>query len=384
MIKSDWPHAMESDHVLWNPVEPIPKVSEIPLLKNVVFHVINRHEPAVDGYQWLHGIALAWHKDDLWASFGLNRGCENTAGEEAHGRKSSDGGTSWGGLFTIDPGKDNLAISHGVFLAHQDELWAFHGAFYDNFQKTHTRAYLMDHQSGRWQSKGVVVDNGFWPLQEPQKMDDGNYIMAGLRAARGYDLCGNLPAVAISHGGNLTNWDLVVIPSDRRMEVESIWGESTVITNGRRIINIARWGSPMALVALSNDYGRTWTPTRPGNLPMADSKPYAGVLSTGQRYLIGTTAYDCGRQRCPLTIAVSSPGSNYFSRIFRIRGDILAGGGACESVKGASLSYPYAVEHGGKFYVCYSNSGGRGGINLNSAELAVFPISELMLPAVPG
>ena len=42
----------------------------------------------------------------------------------------------------------------------------------------------------------------------------------------------------------------------------------------------------------------------------------------------------------------------------------------------ASLSYPYAIEHEGKLYVGYSNSGGRRG-NHNSAELAVIPVREL-------
>jgi len=313
MIKSDLLRGMESEHTLWNPVEPIPKASEIPLLKNVNFHIIKSHKPDIDGYSFLHGIALVWHNDELWASFGHNRGRENTAGEEARGRKSRDSGKSWGDLFTIDPGKDNLAVSHGVFLAHEDKLWAFHGAFYDNCQRVHTRAYLMDKNGEKWQNKGVVVDKGFWPLQEPQKMDNGNYIMAGICVATMWPPAG-LPAVAISHGDKLTNWSLVVIQNDKCV-YGPIWGESTVIVTGKRIINVARWGSPIALVSVSNDYGRTWNLTHPGNLPMVASKPYAGVLSTGQHYLIGTTASDCGsNQRYPLTIAISRPGEIFFQQ----------------------------------------------------------------------
>jgi uncharacterized protein (UPF0548 family) len=59
--------------------------------------------------------------------------------------------------------------------------------------------------------------------------------------------------------------------------------------------------------------------------------------------------------------------------------------GPGESHQGAALSYPYAVEHEGKLYVGYSNSGdkstrvgtGRELWNNNSAELAVIPVSEL-------
>ena len=42
----------------------------------------------------------------------------------------------------------------------------------------------------------------------------------------------------------------------------------------------------------------------PSNLSMATSKPAAGMLSTGQRYLVCTTAKNDGGKRTPLTIAV--------------------------------------------------------------------------------
>ena len=65
----------------------------------------------------------------------------------------------------------------------------------------------------------------------------------------------------------------------------NVWGESAVIVAGKRITNIARYGQQaQALVAVSDDYGRTWTPSQPSNLPMATSKPCAGTSSTGQRY----------------------------------------------------------------------------------------------------
>jgi hypothetical protein len=118
-------------------------------------------------------------------------------------------------------------------------------------------------------------------------------------------------------------------------------------------------------------------PTFISNLPMAATKPYAGTLSTGQRYLSSTTTADSGNQRRPLTIAVSRPGANVFSGVFRIRDGISPGPG--ESHPRASLCYPYAVEHQGHLYVIFSNDGGRGG-NRNSAELAVIPIAQLALP----
>ena len=117
---------------------------------------------------------------------------------------------------------------------------------------------------------------------------------------------------------------------------------------------------------------------------MTTSKPAAGMLSNGQRYLVCTTTADSGNRRSPLTIAVSRPGETLFSKVLVIRhAEFPTGPG--ESNKSAALSYPYALEHDGKLYVGYSNSGdkttrvgtGRELWNNNSAELAIIPIEKL-------
>lgn len=369
--KQPAPHKIETVEpvVIWSG-GALPKSDAIPVLDGATFHVIKPYEPEKDGGHWLLGTALAWHKGRLYASYGFNTGAENTASEEARGRRSSDGGRTWGAAFTIDSGEDNLGVSHGVFLSHKDTLWAFHGAFYDRFQRTHTRAYTLDETTGKWRPKGVVIEGGFWPLQEPLKMADGNWIMAGARVAHGLDVVGNLPAVAISHGADFTRWDLVVIPSHGSVPIGSIWGESSVIVDGAKILNISRWGRPIALASESSDYGRTWTPARATNLSMAASKPYTGTLSSGQNYLIGATTADAGNRRSPLTIAVSRPGEKTFSRVFVIRHAIFPAGPG-PSHANAALCYPYAVEHDGKLYVGYAVK------NYCTAEMAVIPLEKL-------
>jgi len=349
---------------------PLPKTEDIPLLDGVTFHVIQPHQPQVDGGNWLLGVALAWHKNRLFASYGFNTGHENTVGEAAHARVSDDGGTTWGPVAVIDAGGGNLGVSHGVFLVQGGTLRAFHGAFYDRFQRTHTRAYTWDQATGQWQPRGIVLAGGFWPLQEPLKMADGNWIMAGARVAHGYDVVGSLPAVAISRGADVTQWDLVVIPNHPSVPVRSIWGESTVFVDGPRIVNVSRWGKPIALVSQSPDFGRTWSPAQATNLPMAATKPYCGTLSSGQNYLIGTVAADCGNRRSPLTIALSRPGETTFSRLFVIRPAVFPTGPG-PSHADAQLCYPYAVEHAGKLYVGYAVK------NYRTAELAVIPLEKL-------
>jgi hypothetical protein len=123
---------------------------------------------------------------------------------------------------------------------------------------------------------------------------------------------------------------------------------------------------------MSEDHGRTWTPTTRSNLPMATSKPYAGTLSTGQHYLVCTTTADTGGNRSPLTIAVSRPGESVFSKVFLIRPSVFAGTPGV-SAANADFSYPYAVEHAGKLYIGYTHK------SHAANELAVVPIEQLRI-----
>ena len=368
-------HAVEpvlAKKTLWTG-SALPKTSQAEILKGVQFHVIKKWERKVDGYGFLHGVALAWHKGKLYASFGHNKGSENTLTEEGRYCVSEDAGKTWSKVQTIDVGvgDDNLAVSHGVFLSRGQTLWAFLGSFYGTRKRVHTRAYTLDEKSGRWQPQGTVVKDGFWPMTEPVKMADGNWIMPGFIVGKG-----NPAAVAISTGDNLKKWNAMVIP--RGDGVRSIWGESSIIVDGAQITNIARYGgAPLALAAMSKDYGRTWTPSTESNLPMATSKPCSGVLSTGHRYLICSTTADGGGRRSPLTIAVGEQGENTFSKVFVIRHAVFPEGPG-ESHRSAALSYPYATEYQGKLYVGYSNNGERNANN-NSAELAVILLSSLAI-----
>ena len=359
---------------LWDETQSLLVADAIPTLKNVKFRVIKKWDREADGYTFLHGVGLGWHKGKLYASIGHNKGAENTVTEEAQYRVSEDKGHTWSELRVIDAGEEaNLAVSHGVFLSHKGKLWAFHGAYHNKMENIHTRAYSLDESTGKWHSHGVVIRNGFWPMNQPFKMPDGNWIMPGISAGP-YSNTRVFPAaVAISHGDDFTQWDYVEIPTGEG--IDRMWGESAIWVDGKRVFNIARYGGgALALAAISKDYGRTWSASRISNLPMATSKPAAGILSTGQRYLICTTAKSNGGRRSPLTIAVTAPGENVFRKVFVIRRSRHPDQPG-ESADSLSLSYPCAIEHDGHLYVGYSNNGGRRG-NLNSAELAIIPMEQ--------
>ncbi len=367
------PKSITADFPLWDEGQTLAAAKDLPVLQGVEFHVIKKWDKPADGYTFLHGVGLAWHQGKLYASIGHNQGEENTVTEEAQYRVSADGGSTWSELRTIDAGEEeNLAVSHGVFVSHAGKLWAFHGAYYNKMQRIHTRAYSLDESTGRWTKHGAVIEHGFWALNPPVKMSDGNWIMPGVSAGAYSEMNTNPAAVAISHGDDFTMWDFVRIPTPPNLKM---WGESSLIVDGASVLNIARYGAkPLALVARSADFGRTWSTMGESNLPMATSKPAAGLLSNGQRYLVCTTAANNGGRRAPLTLAVSKPGASVFSKVFVIRHAEFSGTG--ESGQRVSLSYPCATEHDGKLYVGYSNNGGRKG-NLNSAELAIIPLAAL-------
>jgi len=105
---------------------------------------------------------------------------------------------------------------------------------------------------------------------------------------------------------------------------------------------------------------------------MATSKPYAGILSTGQRYLVCTTTADTGGRRSPLTIAVSKPGEALFSKVFLIRTSVFERTPGVSDLK-ADFSYPYAIEHEDNLYIGYTHK------SHAANELAVIPVSSLKI-----
>jgi hypothetical protein len=352
---------------------PVPTAAEAPLLEDVRFTLIETRQPEVDGWDWLHGAAIIRHGDPLYACWGRNKGSENTVTEVNHGKRSTDVGRTWSERFAIGPGvtedgRRTWAHSHGVFLSREGTLWAFLARFGQGdgrFAGLRMEAFALDEEMDRWASRGVVAQ-GIWPLREPEKMTNGNWFVPGCNEHW-------RAAVAISRGDDLRHWDTVDIPVGDRVYTEATcWIDGADITLVMR--NHSPWdkGRNCAAVSMSRDHGRTWSDPVESNLPMTTSKPYAGVLSTGQRYLICTTVRDHGGRRRPLTIAVGRPGEKTLCRVWRIRDGVRPGEADRRPKR---LAYPHAIERDGKLYVVYS-VGAKGG-NRNSCELAVFPVGAL-------
>lgn len=367
----------DGTHLLWSG-GALPPSADMPQVNGASFQLVNGYDPDKSGYHWLKGLAMARHEGCWIGSFGHNATLsENNATELANLRLSRDAGRTWGPLHTIDNPCGDLAVSHGIFLTHHDQLWTFLGAFYGQGRpggRVHTRAYLAEpgsigNDQPVWQKKGVVAWDGFWPLQEPVQMDNGQYIVAGASIGSGeINNKNTIPAVALVDGDDPTQWSVVRIPviDDR---FGSIWGESTVVVQGANVLLISRSNHPLqsALVSTSSDYGRSWTPLADSNLPMVNSKPYAGRLSDGRPYLINTLGSEIGspewfqdiknkkiNERNPLCILVGDRGSMTFNKAWRLIDSRQPLAGA-ETYR--LWAYPYAVEWDGNLVVGFYMNG---------------------------
>ena len=91
----------------------------------------------------------------------------------------------------------------------------------------------------------------------------------------------------------------------------------TVTVDGSRCCMYCREhsGKHVVLYAESNDFGASWSEMDLTDMPMIGSKPYAGTLSNGRKYLISSCAADI-RARDPLTIALTGVGEDTFRAIY--------------------------------------------------------------------
>ncbi len=265
---------------VWTTDKPLPGYKTVPVLRKVEHRRI--HTAGTD-YKFLLGVSIAEHKGLLWAAW-LSSGKSENDAKSISAYSTSRDGEKWSSMKPValnPPGPD--AHSHGVLLSSSGSLWAFapRAEYEDStiYPNLRMEVFRWDETIEKWVSKGETAP-GFWPLCEPQKMDDGNWMLAGAVPHK-WPSCD--AAVAISAGDDLTKWTVVVIPSKK-----TTWGETSVVIDGPRIrafVRPPKSGDPL-LTSRSKDYGRTWSNLTESNLPVSDSKIYAGRLHSGAYYLI--------------------------------------------------------------------------------------------------
>jgi hypothetical protein len=335
---------------LWDEAVPFPIRESLSYPAGAVDVMV--HRAGADGYNFLHDAAIVHHKDFLLAAwYNCPRG-EMVGESMIRGRRSRDGGRTWSApeVIVADVNKQGILYVPVAFLSHGGRLYAFVTNMQGGPDRVQTcEVFVLDEKANRWESRGMIA-GPFLPNCAPQKMDDGRVLMAGRAAERPGELP-TIPAVAISRVEKLTEpWSVVRLlptgrlPSGRVLPIP----ETTAIVDGAEITAVVRREKASTLLFRSTDHGQSWSAPQEHNFPMAWSKVYAGMLSTGQRYLLCNVS-NAGK-RDLLVIAVSRPGAKTFSRMWKLRDGPNAALGC-----GPEWSYPSAIEHEGKLSVVYSS-----------------------------
>ncbi len=291
---------------LWDGRAPFPPAEELPTAPGAEYTLV--HEASADGYRFLLGAAAVRHRGLLRVCYASSFREENDRRTYLAERVSADGGRTWRDG-TVAENRDGYGRSHGVYFPRGDALYVFcPRARYDRIDRypdLKTEGYALN-AAGGYDPLGVVLDADFWPMCEPIALPDGSLLMAGLETDRAQ------AAVALCDGADLSRWTMTVLPNPRGF---SYWGETTVLPLPDRLVAIVRGGGGrFALASESFDGGHTWSGLEETDLPVSQSKMYAGRLSSGLCYLVFNMA---GRgYRDTLAIAV---GRARFERVFLLR-----------------------------------------------------------------
>ena len=343
---------------LWNTNSDFPTFKEMKDI-NGIEH-IDVHTAIKDEYQFLLGAAIIKHNNIFRSSWANSFRKENDNNTILSEKCSYDNGRTWTDYKKISRTDKEFGRSHGVYFEHKEKLYAFcPKAKYnkvDSYPDLKMEAYVLN-EHGEWEYLDIVLDADFWPMCEPLTLDDGTFLMAGLKTD---DV---QAAVALCDGKDITKWEIKVLPNAQGFEY---WGETTVLKHKDKLIAIVRGGKDLncALISESYDNGQTWSDLEKSNFVISQSKMYAVTLSTGESYLVFSSKDETYRDT--LCIAV---GNDSFDRIYVIRHGF-------DELPRFFLAnewcYPYAYEdeENKKLYVVYAK-------NKEDCELAIIPIESI-------
>ncbi len=355
---------------LWDETAKLPAPGKVPFLDSVTHSMVHR---AIAGeQQFLHESSIAVHDGELVVSFANDPVDENSAEGITRARRSKDFGLTWSAPEMVAPGVDRRECdNHALLHSYNGVLRCYAARWAGGIQsdgKWHPlpsmRAvqFVWDPATKTWRETGVTIPN-FLTMHGPQRLKNGGWIIAG-------EIGFETPAAAICDDDKFETWRVVPIQAPKVLK----FPEPTIIVDEDRLVAIIRnefvLGPPQtqALVSESFDHGKSWSMAKLANLPMVASKPFGGILSTGQRFLVSNYPEPTSRRGC-LTIAVSKPGEKKFSMLRTIRQGVppVQIPGLC---KEPQWSYPYAIEHQGTLYVTYS-------ISKEDCAMSAIPLAAL-------
>jgi hypothetical protein len=341
----------------------------------IEYALVHRQNP---DYKFLHEPRLEVFENTLFVNFSNAPQFESEPAQIMRGRRSLDGGHTWGDVEIVAGGFTDGRRRHETapLLARQDGLWAFVGRYdYGSKHSLGMEVYRLAADRSRFEpvSDGLVA-RGFVPFVRPQRLGNGNWIIGGhIRHA-------TQAAVAISEGDDLLRWQVVPIGHNVHPGIP----ETALIVDGSRVVALIRPDRAermTASVAVSYCDGEDFGPTEASDLPVVDSKLFSGTLSTGNHYVIFNATEQDGLPgelpRHRLLIGIMHHGGlgplmSVYSVIEDTPSSIAAQ--IAELGEGNGMhawAYPEAVEHEGTLHVVFS-------MNKRHCWLARIPVASLV------
>lgn len=317
-------------------------------------------------YGFLHEAAVISYHGVLFASWYNCPRAELNLRTPIRERRSKDGGKTWSEPYVIaDDPTGKILFCPPVYGICDDTLYMF---LNEMVSADHIHALDLYRYDEKTESYTLL-----WSRPIPFKLNtnvialpNGKLMLPGRIAE--LDGFPNTPAVLISDDGKIdTEWRLVRIQKDGVLPdgAELVHPEICPILDGDTVYMFCRDDNRrVPLLYRSDDCGEHWTQAIAHDLPLSDSKIYAGDLSDGRHYLIANL-YP-GRSR--LAVFFSAPGKPYFDRGVLLQNGVSEDFPVCD---GSQWSYPVAWEQDGYLYVIYSAA---LKVTIRGALLSVIPL----------
>lgn len=300
-------------------------------------------------YGFLHEAAVISYHGTLFASWYNCPREELILRSPIRERRSKDGGRTWSEPYLLaDDPSGSILYCPPVYGVCDDTLYMLMN---EMVSPDHIHALNLYRYDEKTETYALL-----WSRPIPFKLNtnvislpNGKLMLPGRIAEM--DGFPNTPAVLISDSGKIdAKWRLVRLQESGALPdgSELVHPEISAVLDGNRVYMFCRDDRRrVPLVYFSDDCGEHWTRPMAHNLPLSDSKIYAGDLSDGRHYLIANL-YP-GRSR--LAVFFSAPGKPYFDRGFLLQDGLSE---AFPVLSGRQWSYPAAWEQDGFLYVIYT------------------------------
>lgn len=349
---------------LWGD-RPFPPANAGPV-PGIVYRLVHRQTP---DYQFLHEPRVAHDGRTLFVNFSNAPLIESEPAQIMRGRRSRDNGATWSEPEIVAGGFADGRRRHETapMLVREDGVYALVGRYdFGSKNALGMEVWRLDPATDRFAPVWPdLVAKDFIPFVAPQRREDGALVVGGHmdKVSRA--------AVAITRDPSLRDWTIVPIGTD----IHVGYPETALMLEGSRVLAIVRppLGTGVALAALSEDGGKRFGPLVSTDLPMDDSKPFAGRLSDGRGYLIWNQGEP---RRNSLWLGLTAPGTiGPIERVWRLVGGHPAAvpadlGAIGETGESHEWAYPEAVERDGLLHVVVS-------LNKRHCYLVQFPLSAL-------